>query len=1167
MAFASLISGVVGGTPAAQAASNGYVGLGGWSSSSGQSHDVWYAYAKTAAEVVQLAVSDLTWVYSGFGGSPEIRLEVWRPSGTRADYDTVSGFGGSGLASGTGEAGVWKLQVVAINSPPSQSWVYRQQIRVLSAADSSHVPGRVWAKKFTGAQALPAAASLDFDMYVVAEDGAVFETKVRDYDGINSHFGADGLGMYWSDGCEPIGKSRMTGTTAYPMNKIGANALADQVAATAQCAAPVFNLFSDPPAADLPARMDYWGHAGDDGFIKPVYTPPSKPNPQLAKDDDAPALAPYQGVSGTLGLDGFRGEYQVSIDVDGDGLYTGSADIVQDGRKTKARGDVSWTWNGQDGNGAPVTSASVGVQVKLIKGDEYYQVFGDTEKIAGGVQIRQLAGYAVAKNGGQPVWPMVHWDDSDIVAVGVNPIAALAGGAADVKTPAAGLSTEGFKHAWSCHDPSYPGGERPYPEWTSAQESCWGNNALVTFATWDDLSKDLTLQNEPLLLSRSAAMVSKSGTLNPAAGAAGAETRTIAYTVKVKNTSDPTGLGADAQASLAFTASDPLVVTDNLPSHVSNWTYLATAYDKGSAPAQASASASGGKMTWRGPLKAGETAAISYRVTVDAGFAPERTNAAAITGCPDGGRNITTACDTARVANTTPLPGLKIEKSVDTAGLHQKGHTAAYTITLTNVGKAAFTSSDPAYAYDDLTKALDDATFAASSLKATAGTATWDAAAKRITWAGPLAVGASAKITYTLAYDPRLGSGGGDLLLENTAWIRPVDVIDLTPGERVGTATPGSDLHVAKSVDVETVRPGQLATYMIDLHNTRGKTAAPVSLVDHLDAVLDDADFVAGSLSSTDPAVAASFDAAAKQIRLSGALKAGGSAKIVYQVKVKTAARGDNRLANRVGDGSGDCREDDPLCTVTPVQAHTVAKTAKTDSGLAPKAGEKVHYAVVIVNTGSVAAEIVERDNLQWVADDADVSNVKSDYGPIKAVLKDKVVEITGLLEVGDTATITYDATVRERDRRGDQVLTNVVYPGEVCDQNGRCAPPAIPTERPTCSPALGLPCATNLVRDLRVAKTASPPVQTPGGLVDYKIILESVGTAAVAVEQLDVMRWVFDDATLVDALTPRAGPLLLISDASLSAFREVLRFPIHNHQNFPGRVHRPRLPDAASSR
>ncbi|MDR1513270.1 MAG: hypothetical protein LBS56_07310 [Propionibacteriaceae bacterium] len=1006
--------------------------------------------------------------------------------------------------------------MVALNVPASQSWTFRQQIRVL--AGMAHVSGRVWTKTFSAAQSRAGAQTADFQIYVVAEDGSIFETSVRGYDGINSVFGADGLGLYWKDGCAPLRKSRLADP---PSNQLSVAFGIAAMAPVAGCDRP-FNLFFDPPAADLPQRVDYWGRGGGDSFVKPVYQIPTRPNPQLVVDHDAPATAPYQGVSGTLGIAGFAGQYQVLIDVDGDGSYTGSADIAQTRQKPLGVGDVAWDWNGQDRQGNPVTADHVAIAVQLAKGNEYHQMFGDVEKLAGGIQIRQLAGYGVVKNAGNPVWPLVHWDDSEVLSsgltLGVNPLGALFGGSADVKSPTSGVSTQGYKHAWGCHNPTNPGGDLPWPDWTWQQDLCWGNNASIDFGTWDDLSKDTTLRGTRDLYRRSAAMVSKSGSLNPPSGSPLA--RTVTYTLKIKNTSSTAELTADQQSRLAFPAADPLVVADTLPSHTSGWTYLSTTYDRGSAAAQASATAAAGKMTWRGPLKAQETATVTYRLTVTAGFEATRTNQAAITGCPAGPADVNTSCDKTPVSNTTGLPGLKIDKKVDTAGLHEKGQTAAYTVTVTNIGQAAFTATDPAFAYDDLTKVLDDAVFAPATLEATVGTARWDAAARRITWTGSLGVGAAARITYTVAYDPHVAEEASDLLLQNTAWIRPVDVIDQTPGERVSTETPGSDLHVAKSVDVEVLKPGQVATFAIDLSNARGKTSAPVKLVDHLAGVLDDADLVAGSIQSTDPAITTLLNSGAGDLAITGSLQAGQSARISYRVTVKAGARGDDLLVNRIGPGAGACQPDNQLCTSTPVSAYTVAKTSQTDSGLAPAAGDKVRYTVTIANAGSVPVAIAERDQLQWVLDDADVANVASDYGPITAMLEGQAISIAGQLEAGATAHVTYDATIRDRASRGDQVLTNVVYPDQVCgtDPKTPCAPPVIPAHRPACDAALGRPCTTNLVRDLQVFKTASPSVAKPFEPVDYRIELASVGTAPVAVDHVDVTRWIWDDAAVTSA-------------------------------------------------
>ncbi|MFC8192800.1 CshA/CshB family fibrillar adhesin-related protein [Cellulomonas sp. NPDC057328] len=97
-------------------------------------------------------------------------------------------------------------------------------------------------------------------------------------------------------------------------------------------------------------------------------------------------------------------------------------------------------------------------------------------------------------------------------------------------------------------------------------------------------------------------------------------------------------------------------------------------------------------------------------------------------------------------AMTVRAPRLEVTRTVDAEYVPAAGGALTHTVTVRNVGTLAMTAQRPAYLYDEVADATDDATLGAVS--ATGGAAT--VAGSRITWSGPLDVGATATITYAM---------------------------------------------------------------------------------------------------------------------------------------------------------------------------------------------------------------------------------------------------------------------------------------------------------------------------------------------------------------------------------------------------------------------------------
>jgi fimbrial isopeptide formation D2 family protein len=111
-------------------------------------------------------------------------------------------------------------------------------------------------------------------------------------------------------------------------------------------------------------------------------------------------------------------------------------------------------------------------------------------------------------------------------------------------------------------------------------------------------------------------------------------------------------------------------------------------------------------------------------------------------------------------------PSYTIKKVADATQLNVDG-TVKYTLTITNTGGAAYTAANPASFSDDLSDVLDNATYVAGSAASNPSGWTFTGpTANVLGGSGPLAVGASVTVTYSVKVaSPQ--AAGSDFLLTN----------------------------------------------------------------------------------------------------------------------------------------------------------------------------------------------------------------------------------------------------------------------------------------------------------------------------------------------------------------------------------------------------------------
>ena len=564
---------------------------------------------------------------------------------------------------------------------------------------------------------------------------------------------------------------------------------------------------------------------------------------------------------------------------------------------------------------------------------------------------------------------------------------------------------------------------------------------------------------------------------------------TVSYTVRLVN--DGTG---------DYTALDPATLVDDLTGVLDDATFNGVAH----ASAGPDPTYTAPRITWAGPLAAGDEVRVTYEVVLKGGGDGHVDNVAWVAPDP-GNPGPTPNC--AAPATTFPcdgesfdLPKLTIIKDADRTELSATGQQVTYTITVSNPGPGDYTAAHPATFTDDLSDVLDDATVDPASIT---GGATLTGST--LSWSGPLAAGATADVTYVATY-----RGTGDHSLDNRACI-PDEEAAPNAGSCSLSVIPGSGLTHAKSVSPASGTPvqvGQVLTYTLTFQNA-GAVPADVNTSDDLSGVLDDADLVAGSVTA-----GGGLNATVNGNSLDVTGTVLGTATVTYQVTVKPfGQQGDHVLTNALACEPGDPAPCTPETTTNPVAHLMVDKSSNRTVDSKP--GDTITYTVTATNDGPgdfpVGAPATVVDDLAGVLDDATYGNdAVAKIGAVTVSAPTYAaprVTWSGALGHGETVTVTYTVVLKGG---GDGVVRNVAW-----------APDGPPGPTPDCA-ASPLPCATESfdLPKLTVAKSASrADLPATGQTITYTVVVTNSGpgdyTAAHPATLSDDLSDVLDDATV----------------------------------------------------
>jgi uncharacterized repeat protein (TIGR01451 family) len=490
-------------------------------------------------------------------------------------------------------------------------------------------------------------------------------------------------------------------------------------------------------------------------------------------------------------------------------------------------------------------------------------------------------------------------------------------------------------------------------------------------------------------------------------------------------------------------------------------------------------------LTWVGDLAAGDTATVTYTVTVadpvtgDHRLTNSVTSTTAGTNCPT-----TTPCTT-----DTPVGAMSIVKVASVTST-VPGGTVGYTVTVTNTGQTTLIG---ATFNDYLGDVLDDADLTNSS--ATIGSATFTA--PNLAWIGDLNPGQASVISYT--FTVKSPDPGNHLLVNQvTSTVRGADCQTSAP---CVTQTPVASMTISKSVAAGPVTAGGVVTYTVAVANAGQTTLTNATLVDDLTGVLDDATFTSSS------ATVGTTSFTTPNLTWTGTLAPAESATVTYSVTVHTPPTGDDVLVNAITSTTpgAQCL----VCTTsTPITELAITKTV---SDVTAVPGQTVTYTLTVHNTGAtpiVGAQV--SDDLSGVLDDAVFNTVSATIGA--AAMNAAVLLWTGDLGPGAQSVITYSVTVNS-PVTGDHRLTNLV---------------TSPTTGATCTAAA--PCSTDTpVAGVTINKSVSSGSAVPGGTIQYQVSVVNNGQVAQpAATFTDSLAGILDDA-VVSGIAATIGTAQLV--------------------------------------
>ena len=566
---------------------------------------------------------------------------------------------------------------------------------------------------------------------------------------------------------------------------------------------------------------------------------------------------------------------------------------------------------------------------------------------------------------------------------------------------------------------------------------------------------------------------------------------TVTYTVTIDNTGQTGYTAATVTTSLTGVLDD-------------------AAYDGGASATAGTVDYAEPELTWTGDLAPGESAIVTYSVTVADPDAGDRDLTTSVTS-PEAG----SSCgDGPQCTSSVPvlLPGLAITAAASRATV-TPGDEVTFTLTITNTGETPYTGAVADTSLDDV---LDDADLT-GEVTATRGEAAY--AAGSVSWTGDLPVDTAALVRFTVTVadpDPGDKSLSATVVSAEAGSTCPAGGSDPDCTATVAVLVPALD--IAKSASSPTVAPGGTVDYTIVVANTGETPYTGAAVDDPLAGVLANADYPGDATVDGGGTLTLDESGDGPVLRWTGDLPVGASAVITYTVTAHETITGDRLLVNTATSSTrgSTCPPDDAPdpCTATVRVLEpglTLTKSADTSAAVA---GDRVRYTVTVENNGEVPyVPATFADPLADVLDDgAYGDDAVATTGTVSYA--DTTLTWSGALDAGETATVTYTVVTSE-PATGDRVLVNSVHSAS---QAANCA-----TGTETgCTSSVPV-----LVPALTIVKAADATLVLAGKRVHYTVTATNDGEAPFTAAGLtDSLRGVLDDARYDRDATASRGQL-----------------------------------------
>jgi large repetitive protein len=567
---------------------------------------------------------------------------------------------------------------------------------------------------------------------------------------------------------------------------------------------------------------------------------------------------------------------------------------------------------------------------------------------------------------------------------------------------------------------------------------------------------------------------------------------TVAYTITLTNSGQAAYTGATFSDSLSGVLDD-------------------AAYNGDGTASTGSVSFASPNLTWTGNLPVGATATITFSVTVNNPDTGDKVLVTAVTSatpgstCPSSGP--APACGT---SVTVLVPALTIVNSAG-VGSATPGSIVHFTVTITNTGQTAYAGISVA---DSLSGLLDDAAFNGDAA-ATVGTVSY--ASPVLTWAGSLATGAAATVTFSVTVN---SNDTGDKVLASTVSTAAAGSncaagsADARCSTSVPVLIPGLDLTV--TANTASTAPGSVVGYTVTADNTGQTTDTGVSFTASLSGLLDDAAYNGDAAAST-----GSVSYASPNLTWTGTLAAGAVATITFSATVNNPDTADHLLAVTLTSAAAgsNCPAGgtDPSCAVSvPVASLAIANNSNVAS---TTPGGVVRFTAVFTNTGQVPYyHVTISTNAAGVFDDA-VPNGDQTATSGTLTITGNAVTWTGNIPVGGTVTITGTVTVNNPDT-GNHVLASTI--------TSTAAGSNCPAAAPAAACSVSVPVLTP---GLSISNTPSTTAAVPGSTVSYTVAITDSGqTPYAGITVTDDLTGTLEDAVYNGDAAATAGTVTYTS-------------------------------------